>query len=197
MCLLPTRRLDLSNPKSLVSCFSKSLEVNRAHKNIPAPGPHPPNLAKQRDVLRTHVSAPARGWNRCLVTSGRKELEKTNVRQREKIFWVSNSLELPGGRLVGAEVLRDHLLCIQSILQKFLFLIAPQRLLLLAALVLLHANSAGCPLPPGGRNLPKSSVCISALLTPPPLSGAVTCALAVSYPALYSLLLLWPPVQDF
>lgn len=30
-----------------------------------------------------------------MVTSGGKEMEKTNVRQRKKIFWLSDSLELP------------------------------------------------------------------------------------------------------
>ena len=68
----PTRRWDLSNPQiTHVSHFSKSLKINRAHKNKPAPAIHPLNLTKPCDVLRTHVSAAGQ-------TSGGKELEQTN-----------------------------------------------------------------------------------------------------------------------
>lgn len=68
----PPTRDGLFNPQiTHVSHFSKSLKVNRAHKNKPAPAIHPLNLAKPCDVLRTHVSAAGQ-------TSGGKELEQTN-----------------------------------------------------------------------------------------------------------------------
>lgn len=49
-----------------VSCFSKSLKVNRAHENSPALAPHPPNLAKKHDDLRTHVSVASHGIEQML-----------------------------------------------------------------------------------------------------------------------------------
>ena len=78
----PTRRWDLSNPQiTHVSHFSKSLKVNRAHKNKPDPAIHPPNLAKPCDVLRTHVFAAGQ-------TSGGKKLEQTNgdIERKEYIL---------------------------------------------------------------------------------------------------------------
>ena len=80
----PTRRWDLFNPQiTHVSHFSKSLKVNRAHKNKPAPAIHPLNLAKPCDVLRTHVSAAGQ-------TSGGKELEQTNG-DIERIYSASHT----------------------------------------------------------------------------------------------------------
>lgn len=65
-------------------CFAKRVKVNRIHQNMPAPAPKPPNLAQQQYVLRPKLVLPAMVHSRRAVTSGGKEIEKTNVRHRRK-----------------------------------------------------------------------------------------------------------------
>lgn len=73
---------------SHMSHFSKTWQGSRAHETSPAP--HPPSLATQRDVLRTHAAVASHELKHDF--SG-EEGEKTNVRLRKNSGF--HSLTMP------------------------------------------------------------------------------------------------------